>query len=248
MPGRAYQLRIVAPTVLTSLLLLAVCAVVGAYLYVQQTGTAEELTENIGSRQAASNLEETVQDLTAYHRKGDEHVEPLHEKIQHSLAEIESFADKPEEKELTTRLKDSYRDYLVVWAKGAGSAGRADDARAVLERNVLPLCQLLRKFNARQIAESEQVHRQTLRWMAWGLAGVSAAGALAGLVLGYGVARGLRRSIHQLRVRVQDAAGKLGRDLPAAERSGGSLGDLDGHLQWVRRPVGEVVAAAQQRE
>ncbi|HEX4589484.1 MAG TPA: ATP-binding protein [Gemmataceae bacterium] len=248
MPGRAYQLRIIAPTALTSLLLLAICAIAGIYLYLQQTGTAEELRENIGSRQAASNLEETLQDLAAYHRKGDEHVEPLHEKIVQRLAEIESYADKPEEKHLAAQLKEGYAHYLSVWRSDSESAGRATAARAVLEREVLPLCQELRKFNARQIDTSEQLHRQTLRWMAWGLAGVSAAGALAGLVLGYGVSRGLRRSIHQLRVRVQDAADKLGRDLPAVEMTGESLEDLDEHLQGVVRQVEQVVQTLQQRE
>src|SRR3954471_11313921 len=98
MPRPADPLRIVAPTALTSLLLLAVCAVVSAYLYRQQTGTAEELGENIGSRQAASHLEETLQALVPSHPPGDEHVEPLHDQIRQRLAEIESFADKPEEK------------------------------------------------------------------------------------------------------------------------------------------------------
>jgi len=248
MPGRASQLRIVAPTALTSLLLLAVCAVASVYLYRQQAGTAEELGENIGSRQAASNLEETLQDLAAYHRKGDEHVEPLHEKINQRLEEIESFADKPEEKKLAGQLKESYSRYLSVWQGGAGSPARAAAARAEIEERLLPLCQQLQVFNAEQVNTSRQVHQQTLRWMAWGLAGVSAAGALAGLVLGYGVARGLRRSIHQLRVRVQDAADKLGRDLPAVEMTGESLEDLDDHMQSVVRQVEQVVQTLQQRE
>jgi signal transduction histidine kinase len=113
---------------------------------------------------------------------------------------------------------------------------------------MLPLCRQLRTFNAEQVNMSRQVHERTLRAMAWGLAVVSAAGALAGLVLGYGVARGLRRSIHRLRVRVQDAADKLGRDLPAVEMTGESLEDLDAHMQGVVRQVEEVVQALQQRE
>jgi signal transduction histidine kinase len=234
--------------VLTSLLLLAVCTVVGVYLYRQQTGTAEELGENIGSRQAALNLDETLQDLSAYHRKPDEHVEPLHEKILQRLAEIESFADKPEEKKLAAELNESYDHYLKVWQARAGSPKRATAALAVLDGEMRPLCQQLRNFNAEQINTSRQAHERTLRWMAWGLAGVSLAGALAGLVLGYGVARGLRRSIHQLRVRVQDAADKLGRDLPAVEMTGESLEDLDEHLQSVVRQVEQVVQTLQQRE
>ena len=55
MPGRAFQLRIVAPTVLTSLLLLAVCTVVSVYLYSQQTDTAAPVSgrEYLKRRQEA---------------------------------------------------------------------------------------------------------------------------------------------------------------------------------------------------
>jgi signal transduction histidine kinase len=193
-------------------------------------------------------LEETLQDLAAYHRKGNEHVEPLHEKIVQWLKDIETFADKPEEKKLARQLHESYAHYLLIWEGGAGSPGRAATARADIEDTMLPLCQRLRVFNAEQVNKSRQVHEQTLRWMAWGLAGVSAAGALAGLVLGYGVARGLRRSIHQLRVRVQDAADKLGRDLPAVEMTGESLEDLDDQMKAVVHQVEQVVQTLQQRE
>jgi signal transduction histidine kinase len=248
MPGSDYQLRIVAPTVLTSLLLLAVCGVVSVYLYLQQTGTAEALSENLGSRQAASNLEETLQDLAAYLRKGDEHVEPLNEKIEGSLAEIRQFADKPEEKALAEQLQESYDRYRKAWQAETASTARTAAALGVIEGQMLPYCRQLRTFNAEQVNTSRQAHERTLRTMAWGLAGVSAAGALAGLVLGYGVARGLRRSIHRLRVRVQDAADKLGRDLPAVEMTGESLEDLDVHMQEVVRQVEEVVQALQQRE
>jgi two-component system, NtrC family, sensor histidine kinase HydH len=248
MPGRFYQLRIVAPTVLTSLLLLAVCAVAAIYLYLQQSATARELGENIGSRQAASSLEETVRDLAALHRAGGAGVEALHRRINDHLREIEGFADKPKEQALVPQLRDAYASYLSAWQSGGDSATRTADAMRILEKRMLPLCRELRVFNAQQIDESEKIHRQTLRWMAWGLAGVSAAGALAGLVLGYGVARGLRRSIHQLRVRVQDAADKLGRDLPAVEMTGESLEELDDHLQGVVRQVEQVVQALQQRE
>src|SRR4051794_40483874 len=245
MPTPGYQLRILGPTALTSALLLAVCGLASAYLYRQQTGTAAELGENIGSRRAASNLEETLRDLAALRRNGVDEVKPIHDRIAALLREIESFADKPEEQILSRQLADAFHRYLVAVH---GSAGNAERDRQLLETEMLPLVQRLREFNAAQVDESEQAHRQTLRWMAWGLAGVSAVGALAGLVLGYGVARGLRRSIHQLRVRVQDAADKLGRDLPAVEMTGESLEDLDEHLQGVVRQVEQVVHQLQQRE
>jgi signal transduction histidine kinase len=253
MTGHDYHVRIMGPTVLTSLLLLTLCALVSVYLYRQQTDTAAELGENIGSRRAASNLEETLRALAAYHRKGDEHVEPLHDEIETLLAEIEKYADKPEEKSIADRLVASYRHYQAVWQlRGADDAGRRDAPRAALvelDGKTLPLCKELRNFNASQIDESEQTHRRTLRWMAWGLAVVSAIGSLAGLVFGYGVARALRQSIHQLRVRVQDAADKLSQDLPAVVVAGdGSLEQLDEHLQDLVRQVEQVVQKLQQRE
>ncbi len=244
-----YQLRIVGPTAMTSLLLLALCAFVSVYLYRQQTDTAAELNENIGSRRAASNLEEALQRLQA--DRGDH--EELLNRVQALLTEIEAFADKPRERELADKLMTSFHHYQKALraAAAADESGRPAAARAarlVLEDEMIPLGQELRNFNAGQIDVSEQAHRQTLRWMAWGLAGICAAGALAGIVFGYGVARGLRRSIHQLRVRVQDAADMLGQDLPAVELADGSLEQLDEHLRGLVGQVEQVVQKLQQRE
>src|SRR5436305_8616633 len=56
--------RVVAPTVLVSLLLLASCTVVSIYLYRQQWITAEEYREDVDSRAAAHSLELTLRDLS----------------------------------------------------------------------------------------------------------------------------------------------------------------------------------------
>src|ERR687887_216573 len=47
---------------------------------------------------------------------------------------------------------------------------RAADLALLLEREALPACVQLVKFNAGQIEESERAHRQALRQMTWGLA------------------------------------------------------------------------------
>jgi signal transduction histidine kinase len=85
--------------------------------------------------------------------------------------------------------------------------------------------------------------------MAWGLVGVGTLGSLAGLLLGYGVARGLRRSIHRLQVSVRAAADKLGQDLPAVDMP--EPGDLDGlneQMRGLAEQVEQVVQQLQQRE
>ena len=74
-------------------------------------------------------------------------------------------------------------------------------------------------------------------------------GALAGLLLGYGVARHLRHSIYHLSVRVQDAASKLGQDLPAvALQEDGDLHQIHEQMKTVVADIEEVVQKLQQRE
>ena len=55
--------RVVAPTVLVSLLLLASCTMVSVYLYRQQWVTAQEYREDVDSRAVAHSLELTLRDL-----------------------------------------------------------------------------------------------------------------------------------------------------------------------------------------
>src|SRR5205823_2990150 len=93
-------------------------------------------------------------------------------------------------------------------------AARREAVAHFLETEVLPVSKALLAFNTRQIDESEEAHRRTVAWMAWGLGVVGGIGGVAGVFLGYGVARGLRHSIYQLSVRIRDAAGRLGPDLP----------------------------------
>ena len=69
--------RLFAPTALMSLVLAALCAGGAIYLYRQQTISADVLGENIVSRQAAGDLEETLHDMIALHREQATRVEPL---------------------------------------------------------------------------------------------------------------------------------------------------------------------------
>src|SRR5204863_5997485 len=141
-------------------------------------------------------------------------------------------------------LDASFRDYLAAW-RNRDLAKAAD----LLENQTLKLCVELRDFNARQIEESEQAHQGALRRLAWGLVAVGGAAALTGLVLGYGVARGLSLSIRRLQFHVQDAAGKLGHALPAIVLTEeGNLERLHEQVEALVGQVEQVVERLQQRE
>jgi two-component system sensor histidine kinase HydH len=116
-----------------------------------------------------------------------------------------------------------------------------------LRLQALPDVVALRIYNGHELQQSEEDHRESLRRMAWGLAVVGGLSSLGGLVLGYGLARALRRSIHQFLVRVQGASELLGQEVPAVEwdRKGEPLGDGGEELL---RKVEQVVSKLHQRE
>ena len=92
-------------------------------------------------------------------------------------------------------------------------------------------------------------HRKTVQGMIVGLICVGTMGSLAGLLLGYAAARGLRQSIYHLSVRVQDAANKLGQDLPAVSvLEEGDLQHLHEQMRGVVHEIEQVVRDLQQRE
>jgi two-component system sensor histidine kinase HydH len=239
----SYPARLLVVTGVASALLLATSVGIAAYLNSQQVQTAEDLIENIGSRRAAADLRETLTDLVALHERGVTGLEPLQERVRgHHLPEIERLADKRREKELAKQVADSFDRYLVLWRAPRDPA----EAARHLANETIPACERLRDFNAVEIEKSELVHRATLRWLAWGFVAVGVLGSGAGLLLGYGLARGLRRAVASLLVRIQGASGMLGQDLATVEWGDG-LRDPDG-LEGLAHRVEQVVGQLQQRE
>ena len=240
---RTYPRRFLAITASASGLVLALCGTVAVYLDREQARTAGVLSENIGSRRAASNAIESISDLIALHRRNAQDVEPVHDRIRGHMAEIEALADKDQERILAQRAALGFAVYLDGWAARRQPA----DLIALLVEGPLAACQELRDFNVGQIEESDRDHRRALQKMTWGLAVVGGLGSVAGLVLGFGLARGLRRTIHQFLVRVQDASELLGQQLPAVEWDPAVGRPGDGAEDLIRQ-VEQVVQKLHQRE
>lgn len=238
-----YPSRLLLATGASSALLLTSSVVVAAYLNSQQVRTADVLNENIGSRRAAADLRETFTDLVALHKRGVTELEPLHDRVQTHLGEIERLADKSAEKALAERVRDSFGVYLALWRGRAGSP----DAAAHLAAHTIPACDRLRDFNALEIEKSEADHRATLRRLTWGFVAVGVLGSGAGLLLGYGLARGLRRAMDSLLIRIQGASGMLGQDLATVEWQRDGQPAPDG-MDGLADRVEQVVRQLQQRE
>jgi signal transduction histidine kinase len=258
MLNRSLFVRVVGPTVFVSLLLIVLCSVTALYLYRQQTDTANIVDENVGSRAAATELEIRLKDLLLVLRVAannlagaSSQVEALQGQIQSALDEARSFADKDEEKRLVGQLETAFARHRQEWRKVMKHEADADATvpRKIVETELLPTCRKLHDFNSQQIEDSNAAHRQTMVWMAWGVAGIGLVGSLAGVLLGYGVARAIRRSIHKLSVRVRDAAGKLRRDVgTVVVTEDTDLHNLHEQMHGLVGEIEQVVEKLQQRE
>src|SRR5262245_33686118 len=251
---RYLLLRVAGPTVLVSLLLVGLCTATAVYLYRQQATTAHMLDEHVVSRKIDHELETTIADLITVHRDGSDQVEALQERMRTLLTDIQAVVHTEEERTLVRQLVHSFTRYRQGWDTRVAPEPTAGDDAAMaavmlLETETLPLCRQLRDYHSLRIEQVAVAYRQTMHWMAWGLASVGSIGALAGLILGYSVARRLRHSIYQLSVRIQDAAGKLRQPLSTVILTAdGDLHQVNEQMQGIVREIERVVAQLQQRE
>src|SRR5438034_11297809 len=110
-----FALAITGPTILVSLLLLALCSLAALYLNRQQETSAEILDENVSSTQVAHDMKNTLADLAALLRGGSEPDPlPLHGRIRDQLAHARDLADKEEERQLVGQLESCLDRYFQL--------------------------------------------------------------------------------------------------------------------------------------
>ena len=195
---RSLLIRIAGPTVFVSLLFLGSCVTAAVYLHHQQSASVRVLDEAIASRRTAGDLLKALDDLAALPVERRDEAGALHRQILSLLAKARRGVGKSEEARLVGRLEDSFGRYLrreAQAASGPATAGAGQEALRTLEAEVVPTCRELERFNAAEIERSEAILHRMVARMTWGLAGVGTIGSLAGLLMGYGVARGLGRSV-----------------------------------------------------
>src|SRR5438045_3051457 len=172
MPLRSYPGRLLLASALASATVLVLCGTLAGYLYREQARTADVLSEDIGSRGAAINVEATLNNLAALHERQSRDVDPLLDQVHSDLAEIDRWADKPRERELAQEVAAAFARYERKFDDRAPPAELAD----ALRQDVLPAAQALRNYNGEQLTFSEQQHRAALRQLTWGLAVVGGLG------------------------------------------------------------------------
>ena len=251
-------LRVAGPTVLVSLVLFAVCTAAAVFLYRLHASTAENLTEDLDSRKVASDLETTLRNLVtlvrplinAKQRNGSEQVDTLHEHIRGLIKDGYELADTDKETEMIGHVEQSFDHYHAMWdAWLKNDAIPKADPLQILQTQTIPRVVALRNYSNLEIEKSEANLKRTVKWIAWGLVAVGTIGSLGGILLGYGVARGLRQSIYKLSVRIRDAADKLRHDLPTVTlNEAEGIDYLHEQMQGLVREIEQMVQRLNQRE
>jgi signal transduction histidine kinase len=241
------SLGVAGPTILMSVVMLGLCTATAIFLYRQHAGLARILEEAVASRKVASDLEAPVKRMIVSLQRGDTQVESDEEEFGRQLLGARKLANTAVEDQLVGKLKASIDRFHALLASHA--KGDTVKALVVLEMETLPACQELVTFNQSEIEKSETNLGENLKWMAWGLAAIGAIASFGGIFLGYGMARALRHSIHQLSVRIRDAADKLRQELPTVTlTSARDMDHLHEQIQSLIPQIEQVVERLQQRE
>jgi signal transduction histidine kinase len=132
------------------------------------------------------------------------------------------------------------------------AAQLADAVRAliddVLVREVLEPAHEYLDFTEEEVKASIAKNQVLGDRLVYGLLLLGTCGSAAGLVAGFGLARGLSRSLVQLSVLIRDTAGHLEEDAGSITFSGGDLRELENVLRLITERVGSIMRRLQQRE
>lgn len=260
--NRKLLLRITIPSVIFGVVLFAACLLSIAYIHRLQSNLADILAQNVISLQAVQELEIQVRQFR-YHtlqyvsRPQPEllgRIKDDQAKFEKALDAVKTLSRTEEERTLLATIEKTYEQYKDVHEQLITEAtGRALPELFKIENKhpvnqVVEPCEKLLRINedriAQSAADSERLSREAYAAMLF----LGLAGPFGGLVVGYGVTRGLRRSIYQLSVRVQDLAHHLDQDLGSVSViADGDLDALERKMQFIVQKVEEAAKRIQQQ-
>jgi two-component system sensor histidine kinase HydH len=256
--NRKSLLRFTIPSLVIGLAFFAACLISIRYIHRLQTNLAALVALNAASLEASQELQIRVRQLRFHNLlylidPREERLVPLQEdqvRFEEALKVARRASVTDEEQAQIRSIDESYQIYKAEQAslrettqgKPLAEAFKSADSHRV--RLVVEPCQELLRLNKQKM---DQVRDESLRVSQDGFTAMlvlGLAGPVGGLVVGYGMTRGLKKSIYRLSVRVQDMAQHLDRDMGSVSLvADGDLQSLEEQMKFI---VGRVEQAARQ--
>lgn len=262
--NRRILIQVTAPAVVIGLLLIAVCIITAWYVNRLQANLTNILEINVSSVQAAQQLENSVRQLRFHSFLYLIDPDPaLLKDIRADEQLFEGGLDRAEQVAMTigenravAAIKQGfgrYRRELEQLRDEVERIGPRKDVRKLRDahpiRHVTDPCREYARLNEVMIAQTSQESHRVGQWLHFTMFVLSVGGPLAGLLCGYGIARGLSQSLYRLSVRVQDMAQHLEEDVAALKLSpDGDMAILDRQLEHVVGRVAEVTQKLQRHQ
>lgn len=256
--------RVTGPTIAVGVLVLAIDGYAGWQIHHTQRETSQALMDHVSSMRAAEDLEIRMRDvrnvLNRYLRTRDRtHLDAIPSArgdVDTLLARARELAATSEELAMLDVVERGYLHFFAEIDRLAPQAPREQALAAMGELiDSLMADEIFRpardyvEHHRDEVAAAAAANRAWADRMGLGLLALGVCGCLAGLVAGFGIARGLSRSIVQLSVSIHGAADKLeGVVGPLTVRDVDSFEGLERSVAALSRQVESVVARLQERE
>lgn len=256
--------RMVAPVVAVSVLLLGVGLVTAWYVERLQQDAARVLAHNVASIRAAGELEIGLRRvrsrINTFRLTGDrtqlDAISAFRRETDRWLQEAVRLGSTEREQTVMAKVGQGYErffrecDRLVQIATDSQPHEEHWNlVKDVLHGEILEPAHEYLDINAKLMAERSKQSEKIADRMVLALLLLGTTGPVAGLLAGFGIARGVSRSIVQLSVPVRDAAGKLNQVVgPVTISAGASLDELETELRGMAEHIGTVVERFQQSQ
>ena len=253
--NRRLFLQVAAPAVLIGAVLFLACLASVWSVTRLQADISQLLSQDVASMQAAQQLERELRQLR-YHSflylmdPAPQRVRPIEQdqkNFEAAVARARAVARSPRQQGLLDSIASGYERYRVevsernrpaIPLRGVAVA-RWDDHHPI--RHLLVPCRELIRDTRQamdRVAEDSQVVSQRARLLLL----LGSLGPLSGLLVGYGVARGLSRSIARMSVRLQDVHAHLAQEIGSLNVvSEGDIALLDRQVERIVERVKEII-------
>ncbi|MCE9603403.1 MAG: hypothetical protein K8U03_00705 [Planctomycetia bacterium] len=257
-------LKIAAPMVALSLLLLAVGITAAWHVQQQQFESSELIAREVHGMIAAEEIFTAMREirreldlfLRSRERKHLENVDMFLRDSQPLIEAAKDAARTPEESEMVKIVADGYERFKREYALLRDAPANAETERAyahlvdeVLTNTVLVPARACINYDKQVVDRTTEASRVTAQYVRTGFLLLGITGSIAGLLVGVGLARAVNRSIVQLEVSVRGVAGKLNEVNGAVFISRYSdFAGVETSIRHVEREITQVVERLQQRE